>query len=117
MREWRRKPRPDDPPGLPGDDFEQLEIRAATARNMTLLAWRQQPDDDRARMLAFDMKERTVEAYSQEWREHYHERNKSGNAGDREFRAMQKENSLRDGHSLREGHLGGTLRDGHRRAK
>ena len=96
MREWRRKPRPDDPPGLPGDDFEQLEIRSATARNMTLLAWRQQPDDDRARMLAFDMKERTVEAYSTEWRElHPTKSGGDGNAGDREFRAMQKEKNLR----------------------
>ena len=79
---------------MPGYNFEQLEIQAATKRGMTLLAWRQQPDDDRARMIAFDLKENTVEAYSAEYREDYHKKHSDKGEGDREFRAMQRAKSL-----------------------
>ena len=62
---------------------------------MSLLAWRQQPDDDRARMMAFDIKEERVESYATEFREAWHKKNSGDkNEGDREFRAMQRDKSL-----------------------
>lgn len=54
--------------------------------------------DDQARMLAFDLREETVEAYATDYRERYREQHKSdstdGGAGRREFRAMQRERSF-----------------------
>lgn len=46
-------------------------------------------------MIAFDLREETVEAYSTDYREDWHKKNKKdGDEGSREFRAMQRGRSL-----------------------
>ena len=51
-------------------------------------------DDDQARMIAFDLKENTVEAYAAEYREAYNKKHADKGEGDREFRAMQRAKQL-----------------------
>ena len=67
-------------------------MKTAKAWGLTPRQWREQPPDDQALMLAFELFEGTVNAYREEYREAYHKKN-SGE-GDREFKAMQKLKNL-----------------------
>ena len=67
-------------------------MKTAKAWGLTPKQWREQPVDDQALMLAFDLFEGTREAYRDEYRDAQHKK-KSGE-GDREFRAMQRIKNL-----------------------
>jgi hypothetical protein len=73
-------------------------LKTAKAWGLTPLQWRQQPADDQALMLAFDLFESTREAYRQEYQENWRKKHQKGggpgNEGNREFRAMQRERAI-----------------------
>jgi len=54
---------------LPGFDQEFLELKTAKAWGLTPRCWREQPADDRALMVAFDLFCNTRDAYREEWKE------------------------------------------------
>ena len=85
---------------MPGYTSEFLELKAAKAWGRDSQEWERLPVWHRGRMLAFVLWEETRDAYRQEYSEAYHKRNTSKNEGDREFRAMKREQQLeRRGHA------------------
>ena len=54
---------------MPGFDRELMEARTAKEWGLTPREWREEPFDDRALMLAYELFCSTREAYQQEWQE------------------------------------------------
>ncbi len=69
-----------------------LELRTAKAWGLSPRGWRQEPVDDRAMMMAFELFTNTRDAYREEWKEEQRERAKSGKAkkGMNPYEAMKK---------------------------
>ena len=81
---------------MPGYDAEFLALKTAKSWGLTPRQWREQPEDDRAMMLAFELFEGTREAYREQYREDWHKKNPKSEdrEGDREFRAACRQRAL-----------------------
>ena len=74
---------------MPGYNDESLALKTAKAWGLCPLEWRQQPLDDQARMMAFELFEGTRDGYAAQWHEDHPKGGKGGHA-EREFKAMQR---------------------------
>lgn len=69
-----------------------LELRTAKAWGLAPREWREATVDDRALMMAYELFTNTRDAYREEWKEDYRERQKSGKAkkGMNPYEAMKR---------------------------